>query len=100
MALNPLQNSNLFSRTSAFDGAGVEPPLDFNVVGVVPSDQQQSKIQDPAKKTTIGVHVKQIDDWIYRLKSIADEVGDSDHHLLAAESDLLDLRDELDHLLD
>jgi hypothetical protein len=84
-----LQGSSLFSRTSAFidDELGEFSPnfQNLDVVGVIPSQQQQEKLK--TNKTTVEIAKKQIEDWVYRLRNAADEAGDD--KLIALELDRL-----------
>lgn len=99
MAQNQLpQIDNLFSRsgfpsTSAFYKNSEDHSLKLDVVGVIPADDQKVD-----KKDAVDVPIKQIEDWVYRLLNFANEAYDE--HLGALESDLLDMREEMNRLLD
>lgn len=57
---------------------------------------EQQMLELPEHEAALDVPqklLKLFEDWSHRLQSCADEAGDAD--LLALESDLLDLRDEI-----
>jgi hypothetical protein len=86
-------NQNSFFHPEASSGlADVQLPGGRTVAKLTSSSD------NTFKRDTLEIKPDTLRDWVFRLKFIADEVGDA--RLLAAESELLDIRDEMDRLLD